>query len=91
MLAGTEQGIPPAEDSSARGSCWILLGLWKSSTTWTQMPGWENGFVVALLYNKHFKTCLLPLRVLVCRMLPKMQPGVKIDSQVYDALFSNGK
>ena len=60
-------------------------GVRKPSTTWMQMPGWENGFVVAVLYNKPFKTCLLPLRVLVCRMLPKMQPGVKTDSHVYDA------
>lgn len=66
VLAGTEQGIPPAEDSSARGSCRILLGVWKSSTTWLQTPGWEHGFVIALLYNKHFKTCLLPLKEFSC-------------------------
>lgn len=91
VLAGAERGFPPAEASSARGSTAPLLALRKSSTTWMQMPGWEDGFAVALLYNKHFKTCLLLLRVLACRTLPKMQPGMKIDSQDWDALFSSGK
>lgn len=43
--------------------------------------GWEKAFVIALLYHKHFKTCLLLLRVLVCRVLPEIQPGVQTASR----------
>lgn len=84
VLAGAEAGFPPAEDSSAHRSCWVSaqpsgnpvqLGCREA------LSGWENGFVVALLYNQHFKTCLLLLRVLVCTVLPTRQPGVQTASR----------
>lgn len=84
MLAGAEARFPPAEDSSAHRSCWIhaqpcgnpvQLGCREA------FSGWENGFVIALLYNKYFKTCLLLLRVLVCTMLPETQCGVQTASR----------
>lgn len=90
-LSGPEQGFLQQRTAVHADPARLLLRGWESSAPWMRMPGWENGFVVALLFNKHFKACLLPLGVLVCRALPEMQPGVKADSRVQEALLSNGK
>lgn len=83
MLAGAEAGFPPAEDSSAHRSCWISAqpcGNPAQLGCREAFSGWGNGFVIALLDHKHFKTCLLLLRVLMCTMLPKTQRGVQTAS-----------
>lgn len=56
------------------------------------MPGWEDGFVIALLNNKHLKT-FAPVRGFCVQNAAKnaASAGVRIDSQVCEALFSNGK
>lgn len=70
----------------------LLLGVGKSSTAWVRMPGWEDGFVIALLNNKHLKT-FAPVRGFCVQNAAKnaASAGVRIDSQVCEALFSNGK
>lgn len=84
VLAGAEAGFPPAEDSSAHRSCWIAAqpcGNPAQLGCREAFSGWENGFVIAFLYNKHFKTCLLLLSVLVCTVLPETQRGVQTASR----------
>lgn len=79
-----EAGFPPAEDSSAHRSCWMAAqpcGNPARPGCRETFSGWENGFVIALLYHKHFKTCLLLLRVLVCTVLPETQRGVQTASK----------
>lgn len=79
VLAGAEAGFPPAEDSSAHRSCRIPAqpcGNPAQPGCREAFSGWENGFAVALLYNKHFKACLLLLEVLACTVLPETQCGV---------------